>query len=270
MIQSQSQRNGLNSLDSDACAGGWEITTYDSLDHSLGQARNNGYMAVKGWATCLGLSSFSKNLVELKLQVDAFDQARRAAEAVASRFNHELGYLPAVFEGDHVSAIIPAIEGVVFPLRWGMSKALAADGPYAGLHTALSKHLQHILKPGICSSMKGGWKLSSSADNSWMSKIFPSASMSAKPCTASSQMHSHSAHVHWQQVGSAAWAMSDQCCAGVAQGSRYYPRCASPTTSGSFKERLVRELSESATKYPKSAFGCEIAIDIAQLNVGWE
>ena len=60
-----SKRNGLNGLDSDACAGGWEITTYDSLDHSLGQARNNGYMAVKGWAACLGLELVLGKLGEL-------------------------------------------------------------------------------------------------------------------------------------------------------------------------------------------------------------
>ena len=220
-----SQRNGLNSLDSDACAGGWEITTYDSLDHSLGQARNNGYMAVKGWAACLGLELVLGKLGELKLQVDAFDQARRASEAVVSRFNHELGYLPAVFEGDHISAIIPAIEGVVFPLRWGMEQAVALDGPYAALHSSLQRHLQNILKPGMCLFDDGGWKLSSSADNSWMSKIFICQYVSQSVYGITPDAQSHSAHVHWQQVGSAEWAMSDQCVSGVAQGSRYYPRC---------------------------------------------
>ena len=33
------------------CRGGGEITTYDSLDHSLGQSRYNGYLAGKMWAS---------------------------------------------------------------------------------------------------------------------------------------------------------------------------------------------------------------------------
>ena len=42
------ERNGVIGLDSSRCFGGAEITTYDSLDVSLGQARNNLYLAVKG------------------------------------------------------------------------------------------------------------------------------------------------------------------------------------------------------------------------------
>jgi hypothetical protein len=40
-----------------------------------------------------------------------------------------------------------------------------------------------------------------------------------------SEPASHAAHARWQQVGARDWAMSDQCISGVAQGSRYYPRC---------------------------------------------
>ena len=41
--------------DSARCGTGAEITTYDSLDESLGQARNNLYIAVKRWAAYAGL-----------------------------------------------------------------------------------------------------------------------------------------------------------------------------------------------------------------------
>jgi len=44
------RRNGLVSLDSARCQGTFEITTYDSLDSSLGQARNSLYLASKTWA----------------------------------------------------------------------------------------------------------------------------------------------------------------------------------------------------------------------------
>ncbi len=51
-----SDRNGVMGLDSSRAELGAEITTYDSLDESLGQARNNGYMAVKTWAAYLALA----------------------------------------------------------------------------------------------------------------------------------------------------------------------------------------------------------------------
>jgi hypothetical protein len=36
---------------------------------------------------------------------------------------------------------------------------------------------------------------------------------------------SHAAHARWQQIGARDFAMSDQCVAGIAEGSKYYPRC---------------------------------------------
>lgn len=219
------QRNGLNSLDSEACAGGWEITTYDSLDHSLGQARHNGYMAVKGWAACIGLEAMFRRLGELKLAVDALDQAQRVAAAVVARFDTQRQCLPAVFEGDHDSVIIPAVEGLVFPLQWGMSQALAEDGPYADLIRVLGLHLRSVLQPGMCLFDDGAWKLSSSADNSWCSKIFLCQHVAERVYGMVPDSASHAAHARWQQIGSADWGMTDQCTAGIGRGSRYYPRC---------------------------------------------
>ncbi len=48
------QRTGLMAYDSSRCVEGKEITTYDSLDESLGQARANTYLGTKCWATWLG------------------------------------------------------------------------------------------------------------------------------------------------------------------------------------------------------------------------
>ena len=50
-----SLRNGIMALDSTRTMGGAEITTYDSLDVSLGQARNNIYLAGKCWASYLAM-----------------------------------------------------------------------------------------------------------------------------------------------------------------------------------------------------------------------
>ena len=60
---------GYVHYDSSRCEKGAEITTYDSLDKSLAQTRNNVYMAVKCWASYLGLA-----MVMEKLQVPARKQ----------------------------------------------------------------------------------------------------------------------------------------------------------------------------------------------------
>ena len=54
------QRDGLMSFESSRTQGGGEITTYDSLDHSLGQARRNVYLAGKCWASYLALEMMLK------------------------------------------------------------------------------------------------------------------------------------------------------------------------------------------------------------------
>ena len=50
-----SKRDGIMSLDSTRTAGGSEITTYDSLDTSLGRARGNVYLGGKTWAAYVAL-----------------------------------------------------------------------------------------------------------------------------------------------------------------------------------------------------------------------
>ncbi len=220
-----SKRTGVASLDSSRCAGGWEITTYDSLDPSLGQARNNLYMAVKGWAAYLGLVRCFDLVGDAPRKADAEIAARRAAATIVARFDPALGYIPAVFEGGNASAIIPAIEALIYPLEWKFDKAFDRKGPYAELIETLGKHLAAVLVPGRCLFSDGGWKLSSTSDNSWMSKIFICQHVAEKVYGVTAAQESHAAHAHWQQVGSADWAMSDQIIAGKAIGSKYYPRC---------------------------------------------
>jgi hypothetical protein len=54
----KTKRNGVIGLDSSRTMGGAEITTYDSLDASLSQARNNLYLAGKCWATYVVLERY--------------------------------------------------------------------------------------------------------------------------------------------------------------------------------------------------------------------
>src|SRR5262249_28263910 len=53
-------RTGVMTYDSARCGPGQEITTYDSLDESLGQARANSYLAAKCWASWVGLEMLSR------------------------------------------------------------------------------------------------------------------------------------------------------------------------------------------------------------------
>ncbi|MGE9290836.1 MAG: glycoside hydrolase family 52 protein [Puniceicoccales bacterium] len=105
-------RNGIMGCESSRCNGGGEITTYDSLDSSLGQARNNLYLAVKTWAAYLASSHLFKLTGENALADAAEESAHLCASSIVKQWNETLGFIPAVFEGGNQSAIIPAIEGL--------------------------------------------------------------------------------------------------------------------------------------------------------------
>ena len=221
------KRNGLMGLDSSRTLMGAEITTYDSLDVSLGQSRNNVYLAVKGWASYLAMADiFNQN----KLPQDAAkatQQAERAATTIASFLNKE-GFIPAIMGEPCTSRIIPAIEGLVFPHILGMKGVLEEKGSYGYLIVALKTHFETILKKGVCLYPDGGWQLSSTADNSWLSKIYLCQFVARKvlgintPATGKVADVAHSKWLLKKENLRFAW--SDQMCSGVAHGSKYYPR----------------------------------------------
>lgn len=219
-------RDGLMDLESSRCEGGAEITTYDSLDISLGQSRRNLYLAVKTWAAYLGLSSaFAENELPDLAQL-AQDQAMRAASTLLAA-RQEDGTFPAVLEGANPSVIIPAVEGLIYPLLWSQSHLLESDGPYGDLTRALGEHLNQVLNDGRCRFEDGGWKLSSTSNNSWLSKIFLCQCVQSTlfPQTDMEREVADAAHVEWlTRPASAYWCFSDQMVSGTAQGSRYYPR----------------------------------------------
>jgi hypothetical protein len=259
---------GVMNHDSSRCGTGQEITTYDSLDESLGQARQNLYLAVKCWATYLGLAQLFELLGDGLPQgtsaQEAASNALDAATAVARRVISEMrpeGYIPAVFDKENKgygSKILPAVEGLVYPLYWsrcadrnlqaarrrandGKVGWLAPQGPYATLIDALRRHTETLLTARGAGAGKnrfadGGLKLSSTSDNSWMSKIAIFQEVcrevlgldeNGKPWTGqgSGFPKADAAHVRWETQGASAyWACSDQMVSGVAQGSKYYPR----------------------------------------------
>jgi hypothetical protein len=220
------QRNGLMGFDSARTDGGGEITTYDSLDHSLGQARNNIYLAGKCWASYLALDQMLTSLSESDAAEEALAGAQRCAESLTAAFDPTLGYLPAVLEEGNESAIIPAVEALIYPYKMGLMEAVSPTGPYGAYIDMLKKHVAYVLRTGVCLYDDGAWKLSSSADNSWASKIclnqFVIRHILEMDYEGSEK--ADPAHVRWQVVGSADHACSDQFSSGIPIGSLYYPR----------------------------------------------
>jgi xylan 1,4-beta-xylosidase len=228
--------SGIPEFDSTRCGqAGAEITTYDSLDHSLAQTRNNFYMAVKFWASFRGLAAMFKQLGasgdwnDARIEAVAF--AERAAETLTSHAGTD-GVIPAVFErnndGYH-SRILPGVEALLYPFIWGEDTA----GEAPALHAALRKHTLALLKDSQRRNLfpDGGIKLSSTSNNSWMSKIAIFMHVAREilrvdedAAIAELFERADAAHVKWQTDGSGYWACSDQFVSGVAKGSRYYPR----------------------------------------------
>lgn len=220
------QRDGLMGYDSSRTIGGGEITTYDSLDHSLGQARKNVYLGGKCWASYLALESMFKLLKNETLADSAHAAAVLCANTLEKAFDENLGFIPAVLENGNESAIIPAVEALIYPFKMGLKESVLVDGEFGGYISALKKHVNYILKPGICIYPDGGWKLSSSADNSWMSKICLNQFVIHEilGMNYGGESEADSAHVEWEVNGSKDQACSDQFASGKPIGSLYYPR----------------------------------------------
>jgi len=218
------RRDGLVGLDSERCGGGWEITTYDSLDPSLGQARASLYLAVKYWAAWLGLQRCFELLGEQSCASESADAALRVARSVPAKADAESGALPALLDGSCASLILPAVEGLVFPWFWQLGAALDRRGAHAPLLDALERHLRAALSSGACLTSEGGWRLSSSSNNTWQSKVVICQVVAQEVFGITPAPESHATHARWQQVGSRLWAFCDQIVEGQARGSRYYPR----------------------------------------------
>ena len=220
-------RTGIMKLDSSRVMGGAEITTYDSLDVSLGQARNNIYLASKCWAAYIALEKIFTNNDLMELAEDAGLQAEKCAASLVKQVTSQ-GYIPAVLEKGNNSKIIPAIEGLVFPYFTDCREALDENGRFGPYIKALKKHLNTVLVEGICLFEDGGWKLSSTSNNSWLSKIYLCQFIARKILGIRWEEQgakADAAHVNWLlHPEKSYWCWSDQIISGVPEGSKYYPR----------------------------------------------
>ncbi|AKS39172.1 beta-xylosidase [Anoxybacillus gonensis] len=221
------KRNGIMELDSTRTMGGAEITTYDSLDVSLGQARNNLYLAGKCWAAYVALEKLFSDVGNEELAVLAGEQAEKCAATIVSYVTDQ-GYIPAVMGEGNDSKIIPAIEGLVFPYFTNCHEALKEDGRFGKYIQALRNHLRYVLQEGICLFPDGGWKISSTSNNSWLSKIYL-CQFIARHILGwewdEQGKRADAAHVAWLTHPTLSiWSWSDQIIAGEISGSKYYPR----------------------------------------------
>jgi hypothetical protein len=221
------QRNGIMGLDSTRCMGGAEITTYDSLDVSLGQARNNIYMAGKSWASYVALEKIFAENGKSELSKTAGEQAGKCASTIVSHVT-EGGYIPAVVGEGNDSKIIPAIEGLIFPYYTNCAEALAEDGRFGAYIQALKQHLETVLTDGVCLFEDGGWKISSTSNNSWLSKIYLNQFIARQILGwkwDEKGAKADAAHVAWLTHPTlSVWSWSDQMISGEIAGSKYYPR----------------------------------------------
>jgi hypothetical protein len=233
--------NGVMRYESERCGKeGHEVTTYDALDPSLAQARNGLYLAVKCWAAYVGLK-----LMFDRLGVygePAAEQARFAANTIAGHLKQDESFIPAVFDKDHPghhARVLPAVEGLVFPLYWNdcesgagsTAEALQDYGPYRSLLDALRTHTTTLLRDpeGRNRLPDGGLKLTSASNNSWFSKIalcqHAAREVFDLEIGDARQKAADAAHVKWQTEGPAAyWAMSDLTADAECVGNRYHPR----------------------------------------------
>ncbi len=232
---------GFAQFDSTRCAGGQEITTYDSLDHSLAQTRNNIYIAVKSWATYWSLALMFRELGDAARQSRSKGLAAKVAAVVCDQAVD--GVLPAIFEKSnpgYSSRILPAVEGCVYPLyfvKTGFAgctlEQVYATESEKRMFEVLKEHTRNLLLDSERRNLfaDGGIKLSSTSNNSWMSKIAIFMHVTRKvfhldddPKIGEVFRQADAAHVKWQTEGSSYWACCDQIVSGEGKASRYYPR----------------------------------------------
>jgi len=225
------KRNGVMGYDSMSCGRtGQEITTYDSLDASLGQARNNLYLAVKTWAAYVALEKVFTAMEDKGAAKSAVAMAKLSARTISGQFDRREKFIPAVFDENVDSRIIPAVEGLVFPYLLGDLDAVSPTGRFGPLIKALKAHTRTVLQPGVCiDARSGGWKISSTSTNTWPCKIALCQFVVRhvlKLRFGAREAKWDSVHAQWQQVGCADWAFTDQVRStdGRDLGSRYNPR----------------------------------------------
>lgn len=218
-------RTGIMQGESSRTGTGAEISTYDSLDASLGPAFGNTYLAVKAWACHLALAVTAQHLGDDALATAAHDMAEHAARTLLTAFSAEDGRFPANLSRDLPSVVLAIVEPLVHPHALGLHPWPAAS-IHARLCARLREHLVTALRSGACHFPDGGWRLSSTSANTWLSKLVLVDHVARGVlCLSDDELgpDPFPTYARWLRA-SGYWAASDQFVDGVAMGSRYYPR----------------------------------------------
>lgn len=175
------------------------------------------------------------------LAADTGIQAERCAKTFVSHTNtitdRDGEYIPAVLgiegEDEVASKIIPIIYRLVFSYFTGTKDALDPDGRFEGFIQTLRTYFETVFEYDVCifssgDLAEGGWKLSSTSESSWLSKIYLNQfivreipDIHGKNVTEIAD----ATHVSWLTNSELSyWAWSDQIIAGEINASKYYPR----------------------------------------------
>lgn len=256
------QRIGVPRADSSRCEGGREITTYDCLDPSLGQASGNTYIAGKAWAAGVILRHVFERIGQPGPARRAHLQARRAAATVRASARSD-GRIPALLDGGGDAVILPVIEGLAYPWFAGCRDALDLDGEYGPYLRTLKRHLEeHVLREDTCLYPDGGWRITSSNSNTFPAKVyvcqFVAREILRSPLGAVGD-RADAAHMAWQlhpEHSAGCW--TEQVDNGIAHTAKYYPRGVSSNiwlTEKASRRRQVSPTSSSAPSVDVSAEG---------------
>ena len=224
----EARRIGLMRLDSSRCQGGREITTYDCLDHSLGQASGNTYLASKTWAAGLVLERMFLMLGEASLAARAGKIARRCADTVVSVTRAD-GRIPALVDGGSDGVLTTVIEGLAYAWFGGVREAFEPAGPFSAYLEVLKKHfVDHALKPDTCIAQDGSWRITSSNANTFPAKIYVCQFVARKvlgldvaEASRAQDLANYAAITHPEH---SVWCWSEQIKDGIVHAAKYYPR----------------------------------------------
>lgn len=221
------KRNGLMNGDSTRVDGGSEITTYDSLEPSLGQARGNSYGAVKRWAAFVLMHEMFNNLAESSFATEAINNAVKVTETLQSHVNED-GMVPALLDGPTPAYTLSLIEGLIYPWFAGCTGYYNDESRFSSFIGMLKKHCITLFNKGLCQTSDKGWKLSSGSDITWSSKLYLFRFILARIFEADNEEAFHRVdmvHCSWQlDERNTLFAWSDQICNGEVVEGRYYPR----------------------------------------------
>ena len=224
------KRDGITTYMSHVGTRSREITTYDAMDASLQRPVESLYIAVKSFACYAMLKPVFAALREPGLEQAAAAAEAYTAKGLLSHWDEHRQCFPAAFNGTSSSAIIPAIEGLVYPYAMGLTQEVSPDGPNADFIRHLKTHMESILVPGVCIDAKTkGWNLSSSSSTTWLSKVYLNQFITENILGIKSTVtgrDADAAHYAYEVLGAPAVGWTDQIYTSshIAYGCRHYPR----------------------------------------------